>query len=101
MEKAKKIIWTEPAKKDLKDIFEFISDFSYEIADKTVDKIIEKTGLLLVSGFEYAGQTDNINTNYRRLIVGSYKILYKVHSSDIVIYGIFDTRRDHKELEKL
>ncbi len=42
MEKNAKIIWTEPAKKDLKYIFDFISEFSHEIADKTIDKIIKK-----------------------------------------------------------
>jgi len=42
MESSKKIIWTKPAKQDLKDIFDFISEYSYVIADKTIDNIIEK-----------------------------------------------------------
>ncbi len=101
MEKGKKIIiWTEPAKKDLKEVFEFISEYSYEIADKVIDAIIEKTEILLIEGFELSGQIDNFNSNYRRLIVGNYKILYKVISDKIIIHGIFDSRQNPKKLEE-
>jgi len=101
MEKPKKIVWTAPAKNDLKEIFDFISEFSHITADKTIDRIIEKTSFLIVPGFENSGQIDDINPNYRHLVEGNYKILYKVHSPEIVIYAVFDTRRDHKQLEKL
>ncbi len=100
MEDPKKIIWTEPAKQDLKDVFDFISEYSYKIADKTVDKIIEKTDILLVKGFELAGQIDTINSNYRRLIEGNYKILYKVKSNKVIIHGVFDARQHPDKLEK-
>ncbi|NOZ34350.1 MAG: type II toxin-antitoxin system RelE/ParE family toxin [Chlorobi bacterium] len=92
MEKNAKIIWTEPAKNDLKYIFDFISGFSYKIADKTIDKIIEKTEILLVEGFEFSGQVDDLNPNYRRLIEGNNKIIYKVKFDEIIIHGVFDTR---------
>ena len=100
MERNAKIIWTEPAKNDLKYIFDFISEFSHEIADKTIDKIIEKTEILLVEGFKFSGQIDDINPNYRRLIEGSYKIIYKVKSDEIIIHGVFDTRENPDKLEK-
>jgi len=93
MEKGKKLIWTIPAKQDLKDIFDFISEFSNTVADKTIDKIIYKVGTLLVTGFEMSGQIDNLNPNYRRLIEGNYKILYKVTTDEIIIHGIFDARQ--------
>ena len=100
MEGSKKIIWTKPAKLDLKDIFDFISEYSYAVADKTIDSIIEKADILLVKGFENTGQFDTINSNYRRLIEGNYKILYKVESNQVIIHGIFDARQHPDKLEK-
>ena len=100
MERNAKIIWTEPAKNDLKYIFDFISGFSYKIADKTVEKIIEKTEILLVKGFKLVAQKDEINPNYRRLIEGNYKIVYKINSDKIIIHGVFDTREHPDKLGK-
>ena len=99
MEKGKIIIWTIPAKHDLKDIFDFISEFSYPVADKIIDKIIEKVGTLQIEGFENSGQIDSINSNYRRLIEGNYKILYKIKNEKIIIYGIFDSRQHPDKLK--
>ena len=98
MEEIKRLIWTNPAKKDLKDIFEFISESSYESADRLIDNILNKTDQLLIEGFAYSGQIDNINPNYRRLIEGNFKILYKVYGNEIVIHGIFDARQSPQKL---
>ncbi|MCD4793014.1 MAG: type II toxin-antitoxin system RelE/ParE family toxin [Bacteroidales bacterium] len=99
MEKPKKLIWTEPARQDLKDIFVFQSEFSHKSADKIINKIFEKVEILLILGFELSGQIDNINPKYRRLIEGNYKILYKVYPDKIVIHGIFDARQQPAKLK--
>ena len=101
MEKRKKLIWTKPAKLDLKNIFDSISEYSFESADRIIDNVIQKTDILLISGFELSGQIDNINPNYKCLVKGNYKILYKVYPEKIVIHGIFDARQHPDKLKKI
>ncbi len=67
---------------------------------KRLIKLLKKTEILLVEGFKFSGQVDDINPNYRRLIEGSYKIIYKVKSDEIIIHGVFDTRENPDKLEK-
>ena len=100
MENQKKLIWTKPAIQDLKNIFDFLSEYSDKSADKIINNILEKSEKLLIPGFELSGQTDNINSNYRRLIEWNYKILYKVYPENIVIHGIFDARQSPEILKK-
>lgn len=101
MDEIKKIKWTPEAIEDLKEIFDFIAIKSKTAAIKIVKQISLKPLILTVDGFENSGQVDNINSNYRRLISGNYKILYNVNDKTIIIYRIFDCRKDPKILKNL
>ena len=46
-------------------------------------------------------QTDDINPNYRRIVSGNYKILYRVENDKIIIFAIFDTRQNPNKLKKI
>jgi plasmid stabilization system protein ParE len=95
-----KIIWTETAQEDLYNIYIFLSHFSQQSARNIVRKILHKPKTL-IAGFENAGAKDNINPNYRRLIVGNYKILYTIKENLIFINSIFDCRQDPEKLKNI
>ena len=90
MEKSKKLIWSKNAKNDLQQIYNYYLQFSTNSANKIIDKIIKKTSILEIFGFEKSGQIDEYNKKYRRLIESNYKIFYKEFDTKILIIRIFN-----------
>ncbi|MCD6556300.1 MAG: type II toxin-antitoxin system RelE/ParE family toxin [Bacteroidales bacterium] len=101
MEKAKTLIWSDSAKRDLKNIYDYYAQFSLSVANKLIDFIIEKTSVLQIPGFEKIGQTDEFNKKFQRIIVGNYKIFYKEIKTGILIVRIFHTLRNPKTLKDI
>ncbi len=97
----KQIIWTKPAIKDLQNIYEYYSEYSIQAANKLVSNLHSQTLNLLGSGNENVGQIDEINIKYRRIIVGFYKILYRILENQILINRIFDCRQNPDILSKM
>ena len=95
MQKPIIIIWDELAKSDLKLIFEFIKLKSLPGAKNVIRDIVSQSKNI---HFVEQYQVDEfLGEPFRRMIVGNYKIIYKVHSvSEIRILQIFDTRQDSK-----
>jgi len=88
-----KIVWLSSAKKDLINIYNYISNDSLYYAMKTINNIIEKTEMLDV--FPYTGRKmlDFPSEGYRELIYKSYKIIYKINSSTIYIHRVWHSAR--------
>jgi plasmid stabilization system protein ParE len=95
------LVWTEPAISDLKQIFQFYNTKSKIVAKKIITKLKNRPKSLLINGFEKSGQIDDINSNYRHLIVQHYKILYRISEDKIIISRIFDTRQNPDKLSNL
>lgn len=95
MQKPIIIIWDELAKSDLKLIFEFIKLKSLPGAKNVIRDIVSQSKTI---HFVEQNQVDEfLGEPFRRMIVGNYKIIYKVHSVfEIRILQIFDTRQDSK-----
>jgi len=94
MENSKKLIWSYSAKRDLQNIYDYYAQFSITTANNLIDKIIESSSVLEVSGNENIGQVDEFNNSFRRIISGNYKIFYKNYSEYILIVRVFDSRQD-------
>lgn len=95
MEEDKKaIIWTDNAVNDLREVYNFLASKSLASANRIIDKIIAKPEILLKSKFYKMHQIDEFNSNYRRLIEGNYKIMYREINKDIVIFRVFDSRQN-------
>ena len=66
---------------------------------KTASKIIGELILAVEEiVFSETFQMDNINPNYRRVVVRHYKILYREVSKQIVVFAVFDCRQDPQKL---
>lgn len=72
MEKIKAVKWTENAIKSLQEIYLFHYDDSPETAESIVNEIVTKASQII---FPNQYQKDDINPDYRRIIVKSYKML--------------------------
>lgn len=90
--------WTDTAKQHLRDIYEFHSEFDEESAFKVITEIVDAADSIQ---FLKQFQVDHYNRNYRRIVVGYYKVLYRVHDSTVIIMAIFPTRSDARKMGQL
>jgi plasmid stabilization system protein ParE len=89
------VIWTEFAKSELKNIYDYYKwNVDILVAKKIKNQIFECTKQLDI--FPNAGTIDeNLLTlgEFRYLVKGNYKIIYK-YDKKIYITDVFDCRRD-------
>lgn len=103
MEKKIIIDWSEKAINDLQEIRDFIAVYSEERADLLVDNIFKRVGTL-ETGFLKMGQVEELLPNesyeYRYLVEGFYKIIYRLNNGKAEISRIFDTRQSPEKIKK-
>lgn len=90
------IIWSQQAKKSLKEIFDYYKDKSLQGA-KNVRADLLNAPKKTIFARQY--QKDEINPKYYRIIVRNYKILYLEHNHQILIIDIFSTSQSPEILE--
>ena len=90
------VIWSLPAKADLRSIHDYIAKSSPFYAKKVVQDIREKTDVLNTNpkiGKKVAELNDD---SIRELSKYSYRILYEIGSQQIEILAIVHKRQDFK-----
>jgi toxin ParE1/3/4 len=106
MEIVYKILWTDFAINQLKDIFDYhLIKASSNIAHRLVQKIIDATIILEnnpVSGIKEDLLADR-SLEFRFIIIKNYKIIYWIDSEfrTINISMVFDTRQNPKKISKI
>ncbi|MCX6222395.1 MAG: type II toxin-antitoxin system RelE/ParE family toxin [Bacteroidia bacterium] len=88
-----KIVWTELAIDDLRNIHDYISKESHAYANNLVEKLISR-----VDQIEQFPESGRIVPEYgkrslRELIEGSYRIIYKIHRKYIGVVRIHHSAR--------
>ena len=88
-----KLNWHRFAKTDLIQIYNYIYENSTYYALKTINEIMQKTDNLEI--FPYMGRkVPEYNLNrFRELIYKSYRIIYEVQSTKIIIHRISHSAR--------
>jgi plasmid stabilization system protein ParE len=88
------VIWSEPAKSDLRAIYDFIASDTKYYAKKVVRDVVEKTNIL--KEYPWIGRKvpEIDDENVREIFAYSYRILYEIKSDKIYIIGIIHGRRD-------
>ncbi len=98
----KEIVWTETALKQLEEIYFYLIEHSksQSIADNVIDNLFRSTKILKQSWDIYEKDEMKIpkNEDYRAYEVFSYRISYKVTTSDIIILRVRHTSRNLKNL---
>jgi addiction module RelE/StbE family toxin len=88
------VIWSKPAKNDLKRIHNYIAQDSNYYANEVVHVIIEKTKLL--ESFTRMGRPvpEIRDENILEILVYSYRIIYEISNTDILILTIIHSKMD-------
>ena len=90
------VIWTQPAKADLRSIHDFIAHDSRHYAKKVVQDIREKTDILEQlpkRGKKILKLNDD---QVRELSLYSYRIIYEIKAQGIFVLAVVHKRRDLK-----
>lgn len=86
-----KVIWTNKAKEQLKTIYNHYKTIAPQGAKNVKDDILKTAGELV---FAKQYQQDEIEPEFRRIIVRHYKLIYSIEKDVISILRIFDTRKN-------
>ena len=91
-----KVIWKEIAIDDLHSIHEYIAKDSKRYADRFIEKLIDRVSQL--ENFPKSGRVvpefDSID--FRELIEGNYRIVYKILTDQIAIVRVHHSARQLK-----
>ena len=96
------IIWTENAFGDLETIVNYISKVSTTLAEEVAFRILFRVRQL--REFPLSGQIETViqksNYEYRFILQGHSKLIYRIENQIIYIERIFDTRQNPKKLKR-
>ena len=94
------VIWSTEALVDLEVIYDFLAEHSHRAAQKTILKIL--TRVKQIEAFPESGAVQlelaRSDKEYRYLVEGNYKIVYRVTDKQVYIVAVFDTRYDPDKL---
>jgi len=89
-----KVVWTERALKDLKNIGEFISKDSLHYARLTLENLINLDSLIAENPKMGRIVPEIHNKDIREIIKGNYRIIYQIRKNrSIYILTVFHTSR--------
>ncbi len=88
------VIWSDPAKADLRSIHDFIAHDSRHYAKKVIQDIREKTDIL--DNLPKIGKVvAELNDEaVRELWLYSYRIIYEIKSQDVFVLAVAHKRQD-------
>jgi len=94
------VIWSIPARNDLKLIYDYIAKDSRYYATNVVENIVSKAENL--DEFPEIGRVvPGIgDENVRELIIYSYRLIYEVVLNDVQILAIIHGKRDFSSLDR-
>jgi toxin ParE1/3/4 len=87
------VIWSIPARNDLKQIYEYIAKDSRYYATNVVENIVSKAENL--DEFPEIG-----DDNVRELILYSCRLIYEVVPNDVQLLAIIHGKRDFSSLDR-
>lgn len=88
------VIWSDPAKADLRSIHDFIAHDSKHYAKMVTQDIATRTDIL--TEFPRMGRMvpEINNENIRELFLYSYRIIYEIKNRDIFVLAVIHQRRE-------
>ena len=90
------IIWSQPAREDLRSIHQHIAHDSKQYATRVVQDIMDKANVLLT--VPRLGKTvpEIGEPDVREIAMYSWRIMYEIIGDTIYVHGVFHKRRDFK-----
>ncbi len=90
------VIWTQPAKVDLKHIHDFIAEDSKHYAKKVAQEIKDKADTLNQPPDIGKMVPEIGNPDIKELGIYSYRIMYETTANDTYVLAVVHKRRDFK-----
>lgn len=99
VKKNQRIVWAPEAKKQLREIYDYIYLASPQGARKVRDEILATTKKLPPNPEIFPADVlkDGNNGSYRVFYIYSYRIVYKITADDILILRIRHTSREPEQ----
>lgn len=97
-----KLIYTKQSLFSLSEALEFIAPkVSHEKLIEIRDEILNAADGLISQPLQGAEEPllEHLGLSHRRIVVGHYKIIYRISGSYIYITDIFDSRQDPKKMK--
>ena len=91
MGKVISVVWTNTAKNQLKTIYNYYKEKSVQGANNVKNDILDAAKKIY---FKEQFQKDEIEPEYRRIIVRDHKLLYKEENETVFIVKIFSLKRN-------
>ncbi len=101
MKKTYKVLWGDVAENDLIGIIEYIADENPAGAKKILKKIKQKTSALFYmpkKGRVVPELLQQGIATYRELIVAPWRIIYKIENKKVLVFSVFDARRNIEDI---
>ena len=97
------IFWTDTARNQLRNIFDYYKHkASVSVARKIVKSLVDKT--IILQTHPKIGPVETLlnhrDHEYRFLVKGHYKIIYRIHGDTIKVAAIFDCRQHPDKIRK-
>jgi toxin ParE1/3/4 len=95
------VVWTELALRDLLQIFDYVEAEAPIAARKLFDRIAEharKLQTLPLRGRVVPELARYEVKSFRELIIPPYRLIYRVDQDRVVVYGVFDGRRNLEDV---
>jgi len=88
------VIWTDPAKKNLRDILDYIRQSSPYYTEKVREEIVKKSETL--STFPTRGRVvpEFENENVREIFVYSYRLIFEIETDRTSILAVIHGKMD-------
>ena len=96
-----KIVWTDFAIRNLKDIFDYYSTkANKKVAHKIRRQILNSSKQLKNNPYSGPVETNltRLKKNHRYLVNGHYKLIYRVYDKQVIINDVFDTRQNPSKI---
>ena len=82
-----KVNFSDDVDRDLREIKTYMSNFSYQTADRIVTNIIDQA--LDLANFPFRCQKISDSSTKRRLLVGNYSVFYEVYEETSTVQILF------------
>lgn len=94
----KAVIWSPSARADLKSLVSYIADHNREAALRLGQKIIDSSKQIEI--FEASARVvpEFNSTEIRELIVGTYRIIFRIQQERIEIVRVWHASRGHPKI---
>ena len=97
-----KVIWSDKSLNDLELAYDFLAEKSQIAANQMIDEVFERVTQL--EHYPLSGPVESLLSHlkkeYRYLVSGHFKIIYRIEPGSVFIVRFFDTRQDPDNMQK-